>query len=81
MPHSAIYEGGIRVAGMARESYSEADGEVDVQPGIIGQVSGPRSWSEYQTAELPDGSDCNFDRNNPTPLPTDVPDPQARYAR
>lgn len=60
------------------ERYDEMDGETYTSPGILGQVSGPRSWSEYQTDELADGPDCNFDRNNCTPLP-DAPDTGGRF--
>lgn len=41
---------------------------------IIGQVSGPLGWSEYEGDGTYD-PECQFGRQNKTQCPTDIPDP------
>lgn len=59
------------------QPYSESPGEDGdaMGPGIIGQVPGPKSWSEYETGEPMDEM-CNMGRNNVTPPRTDIPVPR-----
>ena len=47
--------------------YSDSDPDYDEAPGIIGQVSGPTSWSEFESGD--NEGDCEaLARRNVTPL-------------
>jgi hypothetical protein len=55
---------------------SPADDGDTMPGGIIGQVSGPKSWSEYDTSAPPDDMSCDMGRRNCTPFRDDVPTPR-----
>jgi hypothetical protein len=60
---------------MASQGSYGSGGDSSETPRVIGQVSGPLSWSEYETGDRMDLCDL-IGRRNGCELPADVPNPR-----